>query len=589
MNKIVIVLVLFLMNSISSISLINDTRHDDEVMNAMRDEISRSLKKLKLETIRTPYFVEYTLRIRDVYNVKSDYGLLTESNYMRYAMLNVGVRVGDYKFDNTNFFDVGLSFFGSSDDEESFRNRQIPVEIDYPTLRRELWLATDAAYKQAAELYSKKEAILKNLMRRDTIPDFLEMPPTKTSVIQKIPDFDVKKFEELAKSLSATFKNYHDIINSTVGIEYLPEKVYYVNSEGTEYITTDFYTGLEIVAFTQSEDGMPLTNFYTALGKSPNDLPTKDSLLNASKIVADVLSKTVRTKPLEEAYSGPVVFSYAAAGELIAQSFAPNFVTQRAPLAEGGTAFNDRFGAFQNKVGGRVLPEFISVIADPISESMHGTSLLGSFELDGDGLKTGVVSLVENGYLKNLLSERIPTRRIKQSNAHKRGGSAMLSNIIFKSDSQHTVNQDSLINRMMELCKARELPYGVVITKLLNQNILFTTLFRIAYGAYQPATGNNVITIVEAYKVYPDGKRELMRGGELSGVNVQSFKDVLLMGNTNYVHNFLSPAVISPFITGGDQYLGVSVVSGDLLFEDVEIRISERDYKKPPILKSPFK
>lgn len=589
MNKIFLIIVIFLVNATFSLSLINDTKNDDEIMNALRDEISRSLKKLKLESIRAPYYIEYSLRVRNVYNIKSDYGLLTESNNMAYAQLNVGVRVGDYKFDNTNFFDVGLSFFGSSDDEENFRNRQIPVELDYSTLRRELWLATDAAYKQAAELYSKKEAILKSLMRRDTIPDFLETAPTKNKIIKNIPAFETKKFEDLAKKLSQSFRNYPDIINATVGIEYLPEKAYYVNSEGTEYITTDYYTGLEIVAFTQATDGMPLTNFFTALGKTPNDLPSADSLMKAAKSVADVLSKMTKSVPLDEPYAGPVVFADAAAGELIGQAFAPNFVTQRAPLAEGGTAFNDRFGAFQNKIGGRVLPEFLSVTADPVSESMYNTRFLGSFELDGDGLKPSKVSLVENGYLKNLLSERIPTRRVKQSNAHKRGGSAMLSNIIFTSDKEHSVSSDSLINRMMELCKARELPYGIVVTKLLNQNILFTTLFRIAYGAYQPATGNNVITIVEAYKVFPDGKREIIRGGELSGVNVQSFKDVLLMGNSNYVHNFLSPSVISPFITGGDQYLGVSIVSGDLLFEDVEIRNSERDYKKPPILDSPLK
>lgn len=579
----------FAVNIINSFAIINKHDKDTRILEALRDELNRSMNKLRLESVREPYYIEYTLRIRDVYNIKSDYGLLSESNYIRYALLNVGVRVGSYQFDNTNFFDVGLSFFGSSDDEENFRNRQIPVELDYATLRRELWLATDAAYKQAAELYSKKEAILKNLMRRDTIPDFIEVPPTKNASYIEIPNFDKVKFENLSKKLSSIFREYSNIINSTVGIEYLPEKIFYVNSEGTEYVRNDIYAGLEVVAFAQAPDGMHLTNFYTSLVKSPNDFPEEDSLISAVKNTAKVLDDLTKITSLDDSYSGPVLFSGQAAWELIAQVFAPNFVTQRAPLAEGGTAFNDRFGSFQNKIGGRVLPEFLSIQADPTIPKLHNTPLIGSFEFDGDGLKSQVVNLVEKGYLKNLLSERIPTRRVKQSNGHKRGGSAMLSNLILKSEATHKVTTDSLINRMMELCKARELPYGVVITKLLNQNILFTGLFRIAYGVYQPSMSQNSITIVEAYKVFPDGKRELIRGGDLVGATVQSFKDILLVGNNYYVHNHLAPAVISPFISGGDQYLGVSIVSGDLLFEDIEIRSSDRDYRKPPIIKSPLK
>lgn len=582
-------MLVFTINAINSLAIIDRHDRDTQILEALRDELKRSMNKLRLESVREPYFIEYTLRIRDVYNVKSEYGLLSESNYIRYAILNVGVRVGSYQFDNTNFFDVGLSFFGSSDDEENFRNRQIPVELDYTTLRRELWLATDAAYKQAAELYSKKEAILKNLMRRDTIPDFIEVAPTKNVSYIDIPKFEKVKFENLSRKLSGIFREYPSIINSTVGIEYLPEKSFYVNSEGTEYVRNDIYAGLEVVAFAQAPDGMPLANFYSSLAKSPYDFPKEDSLVKAVRNTAKVLDNLTKIPPLDDSYSGPVLFSGQAAGELIAQVFAPNFVTQRAPLAEGGTAFNDRYGAFQNKIGGRVLPEFLSVNADPTIEKIHDVPLIGSFDFDGDGIKSQKVNLVDKGYLKNLLSERIPTRRVKQSNGHKRGSSAMISNLVFKSEEAHKVSTDSLINRMMELCKARELPYGIVVTRLLNQNILFTGLFRIAYGVYQPSMSQNSITIVEAYKVYPDGKRELLRGGDLAGATVQSFKDILLVGKDYYVHNYLAPAVISPFISGGDQYLGVSIVSGDLLFEDIEIRSSDRDYRKPPIIKSPFK
>ena len=96
-------------------------KYDEEILKAMRDEIKVSLNELKLESLKSPYYVEYELVISEPISMKSVNGSFVEKSENKSIILNVGLRVGNYKFDNSNFFDVGLSFFGSSDDEERFK------------------------------------------------------------------------------------------------------------------------------------------------------------------------------------------------------------------------------------------------------------------------------------------------------------------------------------------------------------------------------------------------------------------------------------------------------------------------------------
>jgi len=398
---------------ISIITQISFAQTDDDILQAMRDEISRSMQQLSIESLDKPYYIEYKLTIRRSHIVKAFYGSLTESRDMPSATLTVGVRVGDYKFDNTNFFDFGLSFFGGGDQEEKFKNRSVPIELDYNALRRELWLTTDAAYKQVAETYTKKQTTLKSRLRKDTTHDFLQVKPEKNYYKEKYPEFDTQYFENLTKKLSQIFVNYPKIDISTVGIEYLPSTIYYVNNEGMEYIKNELYTGLEIVAATQAEDGMPLANYYTAFSGEPRNLPSEDSLMKAATHVADLLVRLKKAPTLDDAYSGPVIFDNEAAAQIFAQVFVPNLTTQRSQLTENGVQDNERFTAFQNKIGGRVLPEFFDINAKPSLKYFAKTELTGNYPVDDDGIKPEDVLLVEKGYLRNLLSSRVPTKRVR--------------------------------------------------------------------------------------------------------------------------------------------------------------------------------
>lgn len=563
------------------------TPQNQEILRAMRDEIKRSMQDLRLPALEKPYYIQYSLVQNASTNIKASFGSLTESHLSQDKRLTVGLRVGSAQFDNTNFFDPALGFFGSSDDEERFKSRSIPSELDYSALRRELWLATDAAYKQSAELYAKKQAALKNRVRIDTLADFTLFPAASSVDTIPIPTLDKTYFERLAVDLSAIFRDFPAVTLSTVAVEYNTKQELFVNTEAREYVRTDLIIGIEIVATAQAKDGMPLAQVYSTYSRTPSGLPSRDSLLKATRALAQKLSQSL-TAPIAQAYSGPVLLEDQAAAEAFLQIFAPNLVTQRSPVTERGISDNSQNATFQNKVGARVMPEFLSVSVTPSQAVYNTTQLVGAYRIDDEAIPAESFQIIKGGYLKGLMASRTPTRRIKTSNGHNRGGAAMFSILDVSAGKDRTQPFKKLCARMLQLCKDRDLPYGIVVRKILNPNILMTTLYSLTEGEFPFARTPGQMTALEAYRVYPDGREELIRGCDIAGMTVQSFKEILAVGDRKAAYNCYALPVTAAFFSGGAQFLPASVIVPALLFEDIEIRPIEDDFTKPPILPHPF-
>jgi PmbA/TldA metallopeptidase C-terminal domain len=564
-----------------------DSASDESIFRAMKDEIARSMSGLKIDGLEKPYFIEYHLEILSPYSLEASLGSVVSESANKMARLSVGVKVGDYDFDNTNFFDVGLNFFGSSDDEQRFKKRAVSFEPDYDYLRRELWLATDAAFKQSAELYSKKIAALKNKIRRDTTPDFLHSEPSQHSFIKEIPKLDTVKFRRLLKKMSSVFTKYPEISASAVALEFIPRRVYYMNSEGTSFRSDDYYTGLEVVASTKTEDGMPLGDYYTAFSHDPENLPAGGQMLFLTKRLAKSLSFSYQSDAIEDDYNGPVLFYGNAAAEILAQHFIPNLVAQRKPVSEGGFSAGNNTLAFQRKIGGRVLPDFLTVSALPNLKKFRNTELLGNYEIDGDGLVPDSVLLVENGYLKNLLSSRIPTKKVMNSNAHKREGAAMVSTIQINS-SGNNVSRDSLKKRLIEICKERDLEYGIIVDRIINPNVFATTMYKSNPGLFPFMDSKASFMPTRLIKIYTDGREEFTRGLIGKNVNARTFRDIILTSDESLAYNYLGRAVISPFISGGAQYIGSTVITPEFLLEDFELILYEKDFTRTQIVENPI-
>jgi len=136
---------------------------DDVVMKALHDELDRSMKQLQLEQLEKPYFISYRVQDRTALDTSATFGGLLTGGVTRVRFLTVQVRVGDYQLDNSNFMTDPPKANGLTE------NTVLPIDDDYQELRRQIWLATDTAYKAALEILSRKRAALENRQVRDPL------------------------------------------------------------------------------------------------------------------------------------------------------------------------------------------------------------------------------------------------------------------------------------------------------------------------------------------------------------------------------------------------------------------------------------
>jgi hypothetical protein len=539
---------------------------DDVVMRAMRDEMARSMKQLQIANLEKPYYIAYRAIERDSTSVGASFGALSHSNTGRSRMFTAEVRVGDYKFDNTNFFSMNFGM-GTEIQTAFFGNTQLPLDDDYKELRRKIWLATDSAYKKAVEDISKKRAALENKNREDEIPDFSHENPVTTVDIAPPVQVDRAKWETTARSLSALFRQAPEINTSSVSLDAENTTTRYLNSEGFTYTRSHPAITFDANAATQAPDGGQISDFIWLYARSLSELPSEQEL--SARLVA--LGKEVselRSAQRIENYNGPVLFEDDAAVEAFRLAFVPDLVGTRRVISDmpnmqgpGGQAENP----FLDKIGARVLPDFLSVTDNPTLAEFNGTRMYGFSKVDEDGLPTRETRLVEKGILKTLLTTRDPVRGIEHSTGSRHAGQAAPTNIIVTAE--NGLSAADLRAKLMELVKQRNLPYGMLVRRLRILN-----------------------TPLEIDKVFPDGHEEAIRGAQFVGLNTAAFKDIVAVSKDQHMLTVrFQPRMTFPTFSFGEEgYTPLSLAVPSLLFEDLTIRKVRGEIPNPPVAKHPF-
>ena len=162
---------LFAALSCASAGIALAQQDNDHTLQAMRDEMARSKARLELQIPNSdqpvkPYYIEYRLLDREVWEIEAEFGALLSSTHARNRFMNVSARVGNYKLDSSNFVsgDAFRGFIGPAGN--------VGIDRDYDSLRQDLWIATDQAFKEAVDTYSRKKGYLSSLARQSDIDDF---------------------------------------------------------------------------------------------------------------------------------------------------------------------------------------------------------------------------------------------------------------------------------------------------------------------------------------------------------------------------------------------------------------------------------
>jgi hypothetical protein len=555
---------------------------DDAILHAMRDELSRS-RGLKVLTLEAPYFIEYSLEDGDSVEISASLGGLVSMRHDRFRLPEVKVRVGDYQFDNTDYAGSGFHF-GTHYDIERF-----PIENSYPVLRRYLWLATDSAYKSAVEAISRKRAALKNVTVSGPLDDFAKAEPLKRVLETPHTNLDQEAWSGRVRALSAIFEAYPALKSSGVELSAVQTAHYYMNSEGTEVRTPDNLIFVLARAEAQAPDGMVLHDAAVFQALNFDRMPAEPELRRGVTALAANLT-ALAAAPKGEEYSGPVLFEGQAGAQLFAEVLGGNLALTRRPVMEPGRNGYVPTSELEGRQGARILPESFDVVDDPTQKEWRGRALFGSYDVDREGVAPGPLSLVEKGVLKSFLLTRQPVPGFLGSNGRARlpgnfgANGASIGNLFVRST--ETTPVGDLKKKLIDMCRQRNKPYGVIVRKMdFPSSASVDEIRRLLSGAQG---GSHAVSgPVLAYKVYSDGREELVRGLRFRSLNARSLKDITAAGDDSNAFDFLNNQAPLALIGGASYVTAASVIAPSVLIDDVEMHPTEEENPKLPIVPAP--
>ncbi len=574
----------------------------DKTLAAMQDELDRAKTRLELKIPDTnepvhPYFIQYRVLDLDVRTIVAEFGALISSTAGRNRIMSVDVRVGNMNLDSSNFItDEGFSgFLGSTG--------TIGIDRDYDSLRQDLWLATDQAFKAAVENISKKQAFLTRLAKAPSIPDFSAADPTVSVEPLQASDWSTRNWEQEARTVSAAMRQFPQLYSSRVVYHLIYTTSYLLNSEGTKIRANRSLAAIEASLETESDDGMNLHNYYAVYRRRPDQLPAADAVKQDLQKAGEQLI-SLRVSPPAADYDGPVLFEAPAAGSLLVQMLGPSLSGARGPLAMQSSfdQIMDRLGGrseWTGKLGSRVFPGSVSLLDDPSVKQFQGHDLLGSYDVDQEGVKAQRVELVNNGLLLNFLMSRRPGPDLDHTNGHGRSAylgdqRPMASNLFFSSSDG--ISPDEMKKKFMDACKQNGNRWCLIVRAMDNpvlgvreQDDLSEIVMGAASGA---ATGDRLPLLVYRVDV-ADGRESLIRGARLSGLTLRAVRNIAAVGNDATAFDFMQSqqagfagTALAAF-GSADSGVPSTVIAPSLLLDDVEVHGARGEPERLPMVPPP--
>jgi len=528
------------------------------VLEAMKTELTRSQSQLKSQPV-PPYYISYEITETHSFYVSSEFGRLISSYENRNRQLGVDLRVGDYGLDNTREVRGDINF-------ARFSSVSVPVDNDPDAIRAVLWHSTDQHYKQALEQFTKvKTNVQVKVAQDDSSADFSREPPEHFS--EPVSDIHLNRalWEEKLRKYTAPFAKYTTIYEANSYLQAEVETRWFVNTEGSIIQTSQPAFHLFVLATTKASDGMELPLYKSYFAFSEKDLPDDATVLKAvDKMIHD--GEALRVAAVADPYTGPAILSGQASGVFFHEIFGHRVEGQRQKNSDDAQTF-------KAKLGQQVLSKDFSVYFDPTLRRYANTDLDGYYSYDNQGVKARRVSVVENGILKTFLMSRTPVQSIAESNGHGRGQMglppvARQSNLIVQV-APSAIHPDLKALLISEV-KKQGLPFGLYFDEIEGG---FTFTARVIPNAF------NVLPLM-VYRIYPDGREELIRGADLIGTPLTTFSKIIAADT--------KVAVFNGFCGAESGMVPVSASSPGIFVTQIEVQKKAKSQERIPLLPAPF-
>ncbi len=559
---------------------------DSVILTAMKHELDRNMHNLIKEGYDKPFFISYTIADIKTAYASGTLGALIGSGKNQYKDWNARVMVGNYELNDENFVSNDLQ------GAVARITHQMPIDNDYMGIRLALWSVTDNIYNSAANQYKQKKMLIENEKVQDGqmgISDF-----SKAEVIQKIQplkniDLDKEMLENKVREISKVFQGYPEIYKSNVSVKQFYANIYFINSEGTKVTYPAQFSALTVSASTLSEKYENISRYLVYNTLSIDELPDDDIVKeDIFKIIEDIKVSS-EMELYSDDYSGPVLYvGDAAANVFLSKLFSSNdnkLKATRKPLKrkdQMGTYFDDRSTSKQWRIGKKVLKDDISVIEYSSLESFDGVPLWGRYDVDGEGVvPPDSLVLIENGFVRNKLNGRTPSREVDSTNGHMRlrigfgGIDKSIGPGIVKIASSNPQTYTVLKEKLIEIAREEGLEYGILVRRMpLNATVAPIKIYKVMVGS---------------------GEEIPLHAARLGSLDDKVFKDIVGMSDSLTVFNNMYSIGIVELAQDG---LGSSetgsipisvIVPSAILFEEVELEpVRIRYSNMKPIVGSPL-
>jgi predicted Zn-dependent protease len=536
------------------------------LMDAMSAELSRATSSLgkdavaaadAKETQPPPYYLSYYAHDVSSVNITAQQGALLGEDSSHNCVVDVVVRVGDPKLDNTH----------GTHRNSAITTIPLPLDDDRAAIQRSLWWATNTGYGRALQSYLQvKTETEVRAKEEDTSPDFSkDAAPSASAPPAPAPDVDKQEWNRRLRSLSEIFRSYPHVYSNFVLLNVRNETGYFVSSEGAKIIDPHVSARLVIFASTRAADGMDLFRAETYEAKTASGLPSQKEMEAAINGLGKSLEQ-LREAPITQPFDGPALLSGRAAAVFFHEVLGHRLEGQRQRGDEEGQTFT-------KDIGKPILPSFLSVADDPTLTTFDGKSLSGYYSYDDEGQRAQKVELIQDGVLKTFLMSRLPIANFASSNGHGRAQIGRMptgrqGNLIVTSTK--TVPESHLRKMLIEEAKKQNKPYGLYFEDISSG---FAVTTRSAPQAFQ------VIPLV-VYRVYTDGRPdELVRGVSIVGTPQAALNRILATGNKREVFNGECGAESGT--------VPVSAIAPAMLVSEIETQRQQQGTARPPILPPP--
>lgn len=522
-------------------------------------ELKRSLKTFKKQ--KPPiYYIAYTYTEADRFRLSIEENGIRFEFHDPYRTLQVQARAGNPILDNTRTLKTDQTSY-------DLTLKDMPaITGDGKAFTTALWRATQEAAEDAQQQYNRVQADVQNASKRlDDSPDFV-FPPKETFCRQEPAlQFDTKRIKEMLLKASQLTRGHKFVLGSEFAFEYQDGSRYFVDSIGTQLKTPVRLARMSYSLWSKTPEGARLsrTQFY--------DVLTEQELPSEEKLLADVKQSIAELQALSRAPEAEPITVPAILKNRAMAVFVHEVLGHR---VEGHRQKEDSFGrTFTDKMGQQVVSPLLTIADDATLPYFNNIPLRGFYQYDNEGVKARPVVLVENGVLKNFLMSSSPIAGFPSSNGHGRGEPgarpvARMGNTRVLAN--HTVSYEELEKQLLAEIKKQHKPYGYIIEDLSGGRTMTETDF--------PQTFKLTPTL--AYRIYPDGHKEVVRGADMVGTPLVSFNEVIAAADDYDVFNGVCGAE--------SGWVPVSGIAPSVLLRKLEIEKAGKSGTQPPVLPPPF-